>query len=497
MFTRAALQCRIPRVRQFSLPSRIAVIHSRFLLPRPRLFTSASLPSNGVTIEQYDPKNLLQPALKNSDDSPEFISPPYCPGCGAPSQQIDTNLPGYYSSQQSKRQRYGPEGLKIKTQRRRREDDIYEQALQRVKAEREVKRLEDMKPTTRSTTENTEESAVDEPNTPQKGGLEEIAETAERLADLKSQTSTPVCARCHMMVHHHSAPPLPSYPTLDTLTNLLQGSSHKKNHIYHLIDAADLPMSLISDLRNHLYTTLPREILKGLTISYVVTRSDLLMPTEKQLGSLMTWMKKVVKNALAEGEKVEGHRDTNTRFRAVSASKGWGIGAIKSETRHREGGVWVVGAVNVGKSRLVREVWPEAGRARAGTLEEADEFDLLPEVLETALGEEIGVIDGGKNGPGDVGPHNPRQKMGHWAPTQVSPTVSDIPGTTAAPIRVMYKTAGKRAMGELIDLPGLERWIGFGDNGLLPFVREDKRKEFGMEEKIRPKQYTIKPGKLP
>lgn len=294
------------------------------------------------------------------------------------------------------------------------------------------------------------------------------------------------------MVHHHRAQPLPSYPTLDTLTGLLLASRHTTNHIYHLVDAADLPLSLVPHLRAHLYSSLPREITRGLTLSYVVTRADLLMPTEAQVRSLATWIKKVLKGALPAGEKVEG-RNEEEGVHIVSARRGWGVGKIKLQTRHREGGVWVVGAVNVGKSRLVREVWPEAGEGLAGSVEDAGEFGILPEAPE-------GVDGGEEEGAVVVKEDGQRKKQGRGVLVQVPPTVSDMPGTTAAPIRVRFKTAGgagKKAFGELVDLPGLERWVGFGDNGLLPFVREEKRKEFAIEKLVVPEQYTIKPGTPP
>lgn len=214
------------------------------------------------------------------------------------------------------------------------------------------------------------------------------------------------------------------------------------------------------------------------------------------MRSLATWIKKVLKDALPAGQKVEG-REAEEGVHVVSASRGWGVGRIKMETRRREGGVWVVGAVNVGKSRLVREVWPEAGQARGGG-EDAGQFGILPE-QEEGEGDVDVDVDGAEPAPaGGKGDVQRREERGFVV--QVPPTVSHIPGTTAAPIRVKFKTtggAGKKAFGELIDLPGFERWIGFGNNGLLPFVREDKRKEFRMEKMVEPEQYTIKPGSPP
>lgn len=445
MFARAALR-RIAPARPFCLARRAAALRPCL----PRRFSTPSLPP--PTLEFAPPPTTIPTA----PEQPDFVPPPSCPGCGAPSQRADATLPGYYAATPSKRQRFGAANLKIKTQQKQHEDTIWADALARVRA------------------------------SPDASVAALFADT-----DLPSPTAptTPVCARCHALVHHHYAPPLPSYPTLDTLTNLLLASPHEANHIYHLVDAADLPLSLVPQLRNHLYTRLPREITRGLTLSYVVTRADVLMRTEPQVRSLATWIKKVLKDALPVGEKVEG-RNEEDRVHVVSARRGWGVGRIKLETRHREGGVWVVGAVNVGKSRLVREVWPEAGEARVGSQEDAEEFNILPAAAE---GEEevagVGVVE-------DVQSKRPRRSI----VVQVPPTVSDIPGTTAAPIRVRFKTAGgagKKAFGELVDLPGFERWIGFGDSGLLPFVRDDKHTAFGMEKLVRPTQYTIKPGTLP
>lgn len=439
MFARAALRRIAP-----CLARRAAALRPCL----PRRFSTPSLPPEFVP-----PPPPTTTTTSTVPEQPEFVPPPSCPGCGAPSQRTDATLPGYYAATPSRRQRFGAANLKIKTQQKQNEDTIWADALARVRA------------------------------SPDASVAALFADT-----DLPALTAPPppVCARCHALVHHHYAPPLPSYPTLDTLTNLLLASPHETNHIYHLVDAADLPLSLVPQLRNHLYTRLPREITRGLTLSYVVTRADVLMRTEPQVRSLATWIKKVLKDALPAGEKVEG-RNEEDRVHVVSARRGWGVGRIKMETRHREGGVWVVGAVNVGKSRLVREVWPEAGEARVGSQEDAGEFNILPAAAE---GE----------GEGEVMEDAQSKRQRRGIVVQVPPTVSDIPGTTAAPIRVRFKTAGgagKKAFGELIDLPGLERWIGFGDNGLLPFVRDDKRTAFGVEKLVRPIQYTIKPGTLP
>lgn len=322
-----------------------------------------------------------------------------------------------------------------------------------------------------------------------KQDLEEFTEAAEQiLEDETKNVPDLVCSRCHEMVYHHKGADLPAYPTLNTLTKLLLNSPHQKNHIYHLIDAVDLPMSLIPDLRSHISSTLPKEIRRGITISYIVTRADLLMRLRKEVSSLMTWIKKVIKDALPEGEKVEGRDD---KIHVISVRNGWGVGTVKEEIHNRVGGVWILGAVNVGKSRFVREVWPEGAESRPVTLEEAREYDILPEQAEVET-------DGHENKPKNADQNGRELVVYHKEQNTLKtpPTVSDIPGTTAAPIKVTYKTAGRRgkAWGELIDLPGMERWVGFGDKGLLQYVRDDKKLDLTMDHIIKHSQYTIKPG---
>ncbi|KAH8146365.1 uncharacterized protein LAJ45_09558 [Morchella importuna] len=177
-------------------------------------------------------------ATPNTADPPPFVPPPFCPGCGAPSQQTSPTLPGYYHPRRPKSERFTTPN--IKTQRKQREDEIYRAALDRLAA------------------------SLDPTNAP-------LHQTPPILDTSPPPPPPPPriprCARCHAMQHHNTAPPLPSYPTLETLTGLLAASRHRRNHIYHLIDAADLPMSLQPDLRSHLWANLPRAVTRELTIS--------------------------------------------------------------------------------------------------------------------------------------------------------------------------------------------------------------------------------------
>jgi hypothetical protein len=313
----------------------------------------------------------------------------------------------------------------------------------------------------------------------------------------------PLCKRCKDIMHHSRAPSLPAYPTLKTLSSLLLSSRHKHNHIYHLIDAADFPLSLERGLRNRLYKALPKQITHNLTISYIITRSDILFPQREQISSLMTYFKSVIKDFLPQGEKVEG-RDSTTKLHAISSRRGWDIGTLKEEISQRQGGIWFLGGVNVGKSSLLRDIWPVDGELRPVSLEDAAEFDILPSEADPMFEN----LEEGNSGDENI--ENEQQKLNKiLAEAQqvgekatkpsihVAPTISEFPGTTAAPIRVSFKTAGRagKLRGEVVDLPGLERWVGFKETGLNKFVRADKQRELLLKTRPDPEQYTIKPGK--
>jgi len=316
---------------------------------------------------------------------------------------------------------------------------------------------------------------------------------ASESAGEESRVPPLVCERCHGIRYHHRASGLPAYPTLHTLTNLMQNSPHTKNHIYHLIDAADLPMSLQPGLREHLYRNLSKSLRHQLTVSYIVTRADILMASERQISSLMTYIKKRIKDALPEDERVESVAD---RIHVISTRNGWGVGKVKDEIRSRTGGVWIIGGINVGKSRFVKEMWPEGGESRPVTREEAEEYGILPEGGEGTEGRAEGNTEGKEGGV--------ENKKGNMAyeyflnTLHIAPTVSDVPGTTAAPIKIAYRTSGReRGWGEMIDLPGFERWVGYGENGLLKYVRPELQMAIAMDKRVKGQQYTIKSGKHP
>src|SRR5690242_6975023 len=62
----------------------------------------------------------------------------------------------------------------------------------------------------------------------------------------------PVCDRCHNLTHYNltgeSAKIPMHHPTVESLRETIEESPYKYSHIYHVIDAADFPMSLIPRL---------------------------------------------------------------------------------------------------------------------------------------------------------------------------------------------------------------------------------------------------------
>jgi hypothetical protein len=413
-------------------------------------------------------------ALSTAPIPTQWAPPPYCPGCAAPSQQVNPDLPGFYFTKPTKRILSPPP---VKTANSIQANQVWLETLKRVQGNKDL--LEQLGIPIETIIDGT------------------IIEDSLKPAEPRQERSlSPICERCHNLIHEHHAPPLPAYPTLDTLSKLLLSSPHKFNHIYHLIDAADFPLSLSPRLRNHLYTTLPKSITRHLSVSYIITRCDLLMPKRDQISSLMTYFKSIIKERIPEGEKVEGLPLSNTRLHAISSRVGWEVGILKDEIKQRQGGVWLLGVVNVGKSSLLRDVWPINGVMKSSSFEEATEFDILPDqhpIVQSQVG-------GNCNDAGEGQRLNPILDRARGRPSlgipHVPPTISEIPGTTAAPLRVSYKSVGRggKTRGELVDLPGMERWTSFGETGLTKYVRPEKWRELIMKKRIDGDQYTIKPG---
>ncbi len=147
---------------------------------------------------------------------------------------------------------------------------------------------------------------------------------------------------------------------------MISESPYKYNHIYHVLDAADFPMSLIPQIQRHLELTPQRSQNRRAKtqryyhgrmaeMSFIITRSDLLAPQKEQVDKLMPYLTEVLRDAL-------GRSGADVRLgnlRCVSSKRGWWTKQIKDDIWNRGGGGWMVGKVNVGKSNLFESVFPK------------------------------------------------------------------------------------------------------------------------------------------
>ncbi|KAJ4122181.1 uncharacterized protein FOBCDRAFT_127591 [Fusarium oxysporum Fo47] len=317
------------------------------------------------------------------------------------------------------------------------------------------------------------------------------AEKEENIAPKSlPQDKQPVCDRCHNLQHYSTSSDTAKvamfHPTVESLRETIEESPHKYNHIYHVIDAADFPMSLIPRL-NVLLGDIPirtrnRRSRSGkyqndrkTELSFIITRGDLLGPTKEIVDSMMPYLREVLRDALGR----LGGRVRLGNVRCVSAKRAWWCTEVREDIWQRGGAGWMVGKVNVGKSQLFEAVYPkgrmgpskEAGRASVST------YPRDSVSAESIYAEQVGEQDM------DVGELLPPPQPAQNYPDM--PLVSSLPGTTASPIRVPFGN-GK---GELIDLPGLAR------SDLDLFVKEECRQSMIMKKRIVPEQVSMTPGK--
>jgi tRNA U34 5-carboxymethylaminomethyl modifying GTPase MnmE/TrmE len=91
------------------------------------------------------------------------------------------------------------------------------------------------------------------------------------------------------------------------------------------------------------------------TVSFIITRSDLLAATKEQVDSKMNYMRDTLLNVL--GQDKEDIRFGNVHM--ISAHRGWWTKSVKEEIREHGGGIWVVGKANVGKSSFNHVCFPK------------------------------------------------------------------------------------------------------------------------------------------
>ncbi|KAG5948784.1 hypothetical protein E4U60_000859 [Claviceps pazoutovae] len=384
--------------------------------------------------------------------------PVTCSGCGAFSQTADAQQLGYFNLQRKKVQQWlKPQNDKDSDGRRLRkaaaeEDEIVGNILKNMPSE-ELKALG----LSAETMLREEQAAVANP----------VAE------------NPPVCDRCHDLIYYSTTKdtakvPMP-HPTVESLRETIEESPYRYNHIYHIIDAADFPMSLIpqlnvllggKNLRTKNRRSRPEKPYSNqqIEMSFIITRSDLLGPTKQIVDSKMPYLREVLREALGRF----GSRVRLGNVSCVSARRVWWTKELREEVWNRGGGGWMVGKVNVGKSQLFEHIFPKGRMSEDGGEDQADAVS-----GETGRGKKIQQdLDLDELLP-------PAQPATNYPPM---PLVSPLPGTTASPIRVPFGN-GK---GELIDLPGLAR------SDLELYVKEEDRETLVMQRRIVPEQRTLK-----
>ena len=396
----------------------------------PFELTATSVPVASLAQRQKDVLQLL---------------PICCPGCGAFSQDINSQEAGYYTKSRKAVKAFLREAHV---------GSVFDHTSQQKESNQ------------RRHAESQEEDTLKSNSSP-------------------STPPLPVCDRCHDLIYNSCGVPV-AHPSVESLADSIAESPFHHNHVYHVLDAADFPLSLIPSIHSRFGLTQPRtqnrrsqhKFSKRPTVSFIITRSDLLGPTKDIVDSLMPYFTSALRSAL--GRFGKDIRLGNVHL--VSSKRGWWTKEIKESIWKRGGGNWMVGRVNVGKSNLFEVLFPKGSGDRA-----ADYAELEKEVERDARP----VLD-------QTNSQTPSQRTGIMTLSDTSllpppqpetpfpnlPLVSSLPGTTASPIRLPF---GKHK-GELIDLPGLAR------GNLDTFVLPDHRSDLVMKQRPTVTQHVIKSG---
>ncbi|KAI9372067.1 telomere stability and silencing-domain-containing protein [Aspergillus egyptiacus] len=385
-------------------------------------------------------------------DPLQTVVPLCCPGCGAYSQTVEPNEPGYYGKTRKQTRK-----LLTETRNEASEEPSRQEAVNALK--------------------KTLEETHTVPKPAHNAALESATSTVGQYLD-KTKIPVQFCDRCHDLLHHNQAVSAIS-PSIHSIAAYLDETPYKHNRIYHVIDAADFPMSLVHGIydalsiqeqrsRNRRSATYKYKHGRKLpTISFVITRSDLLGPTKELVDSKMEYVKSVLREKL--GITDEEVRMGNVHM--VSAHRGWWTTKIKEEMREHGGGIWIVGKANVGKSSFVEACLPKDSR----------NLEKMAELIERRREESVApkLYDDSALDPDALLPPAPKEEL-----YPVLPVVSSLPGTTVSPIRIPFG----RGKGEVIDLPGLDR------DDLADYVLDKYKRDLIMTKRRKPERYSIKPG---
>ncbi|KAJ5086907.1 hypothetical protein NUU61_008214 [Penicillium alfredii] len=417
---------------------------------RPRIAALPINTLNGVCQRAHQNRYFSTTRFQRDKSPPNALTeilPIFCPGCGAFSQTIEPHEPGYYST--AKR-----ENRKLIAARK--------EALESTEGI-----SEDAATSKDQQSNDTEEHVVPQPMHGAKdSALPDQTTTPSRDSVEAPDRAPRICDRCHDLIHHNKAVTSPK-PSIFSIREFLAESPYKNNRVYHIIDAADFPMSLVpriqkalslQEQRSHNRRSHTEKYSQGQklpTLSFIITRSDLLAATKEQVDSKMEYVRSLLRENI--GRAGRDARLGNVHM--ISAHRGWWTKQLKEEIRKHGGGIWVVGKANVGKSSFIEACFPKDSRA----LEQMKEWvehrraeNEIPNQRQAAL------LD-----PGSLLPPAPREGM-----YPMLPVVSSLPGTT----------------GEVIDLPGLER------GQLEDYVRDEHKRDLIMTKRIKPERYSIRPG---
>ncbi|KAF4267775.1 hypothetical protein KXV68_006670 [Aspergillus fumigatus] len=464
------LKCTYPRAVGFrQIPSRpLALTRRLSLLALPReLFAHAELygnrhPSQLLARSQLCYLSTTTQSYPQPSKPVEDVLPVCCPGCGAYAQTVEPNEPGYYGKTRKHVRKLILESQRAAKDRPGSGEEETDLRSEAEKAASTILKLVD--------------SEVPIPKAKHGAMLQEAATTASHFLE-KSRAPAQVCDRCHDLIHHNKAVSVPT-PTIYSIQEYLKESPHRDNRIYHVIDAADFPMSLVDNIYDALSIQEPRSKNRRAstekyrwgrklpTISFVITRSDLLAATKEQVDSKMEYVRSVLRDAL----KLSSEHFRLGNVHMISAHRGWWTKQVKEDIREHGGGIWVVGKANVGKSSFIEACFPKDSR----------NLEKIAELVERrAVESDINQLNDVSLGSDSILPPAPREDL-----YPVLPVVSSVPGTTVSPIRIPFG----HGKGEMIDLPGLDR------GQLLNHVLDEHKRDLTMTKRKKPERLTVKPG---
>lgn len=270
-----------------------------------------------------------------------------------------------------------------------------------------------------------------------------------------------------------------------------------RHHLYLIVDAADFPLSLVNltrktflipplRSRNRRAKLTLHNHAKAISLSFVISRSDLLAPRKEQVDQLMPDLIEILRDAL-------GVSTANVRLGniyCVSAKRHWWTQKLRDDICDRKEVAWIIGKSNVGKSQLTQAIFPnlqmlatrkDCGRgsfqvSKAGWQMGSSEKSSLPSAHLSLFGKEDGMQASTER------KEDTNDSIISWPPT--FPTISSLPGTTAQPIAMKFPNG----LGEIIDVPGLSR------RTLADYARSEQRESLYMRERPKAKRSIIHPG---